>query len=172
MCPGNQGVWLPDRRRGVHVAEFLVYHAAIPMMRRFLLAIPMLVAACGARTRGLDGAPATSDLDSGSAGGVAGGAGSSSPGVDAESGDGGGGGLVALDGAAPTEGGVFGPMQDGGPQSCADIGKFPGKANCCGGAYCAGGCNLNDCVCGTTIGGCIWPAVCCKGLCVGAAACP
>ena len=61
------------------------------------------------------------------------------------------------------------PDWDAGPKSCADVGKFPGEAACCQGEYCSGHCwtPSGGCSCGATLGGCIWPAVCCAGLCVG-----
>lgn len=57
----------------------------------------------------------------------------------------------------------------GAPTSCADVGQGIWYDSCCEGKYCGGWCILDvKCQCGTTIGGCLWPAVCCGGLCVGA----
>jgi hypothetical protein len=56
----------------------------------------------------------------------------------------------------------------GPPKSCEDVGKLPGYNSCCLGKYCAGACmSGKECRCGTLIGGCIWPEVCCGGICVG-----
>jgi hypothetical protein len=67
----------------------------------------------------------------------------------------------------------FSQCPDGGPTSCGDIGKCPGKASCCNGQYCNGYCYPLDgggatvdvgdgiCECGGMSGGCTWPTVCC-----------
>ena len=62
------------------------------------------------------------------------------------------------------------------PLTCDDIGKFPGLAMCCGGAYCAGGCLPDDdpngvCVCQPNDEGCPNPLRCCLNGCVADALC-
>jgi hypothetical protein len=84
----------------------------------------------------------------------------------------GGSGNASSDGggdAQPADASPGPPDMDAGPQSCADVGKFPGQAMCCEGAYCAGSCwtSEDSCSCQGTLGGCIWPTVCCSGMCVG-----
>lgn len=59
-----------------------------------------------------------------------------------------------------------------GPQSCTDVGRYPGIATCCGGRYCAGSCWSGErCVCASI--GCVWPEICCHNPfgCVGASQC-
>ena len=60
----------------------------------------------------------------------------------------------------------------GGPTlSCTDVGRFPGNASCCEGAYCAGWCFTDGCRCGDVFAGCRWPEVCCDNSCKRAADC-
>lgn len=63
---------------------------------------------------------------------------------------------------------------DAAPDGCADLGRYPGFATCCGGQYCQGACEKSAdggtvCSCGGILGGCPWPAACCHGACVGPA---
>ncbi|MEZ4222821.1 MAG: hypothetical protein R3B13_17905 [Polyangiaceae bacterium] len=53
-------------------------------------------------------------------------------------------------------------VSDGGP-TCAEVGKHTGVSACCSGTYCAGGCVGKQpyCMCGSFVGGCPWPLVCC-----------
>jgi hypothetical protein len=137
-------------------------------------AAAVVTTACGARTGGL-GDEHASPPQGGSPGGGYGGVESVSAG--------GGGGEGRTD--ASSEPPEPGPYLDGGgypgydeagpgPTSCDDVGKYPGLATCCKGEYCAGYCNDDlgvGCACASVLGGCIWPAVCCGGVCTSPTRC-
>jgi hypothetical protein len=57
------------------------------------------------------------------------------------------------------------------PTSCREAGKTPGQSSCCNGEYCAGTCmkkgDREECTCGWTKGGCIWPEFCVLNMCQG-----
>lgn len=117
---------------------------------------------------GAGGAQLRPDASTGAGGRWAGGAGGQWAPADASAHDG-GTEDAAADGGAPGDAATGPADWDAGPQNCSDVGKFPGQAKCCEANYCAGSCwNAADkCSCGGTLGGCIWPAVCCNGMCVG-----
>lgn len=128
--------------------------------------------ACAGRTveagagSGAGAAQSRPDADSSPGGQGAGGAGGER--APADAGHGGADGS-SVDTGEPGDAATGPPDWDAGPQSCSDVGKFPGQAKCCEATYCAGSCwNAADkCSCGGTLGGCIWPTVCCNGMCVG-----
>lgn len=130
--------------------------------------------ACAGRTveagagSGAGGAQPRPDASTGAGGQWAGGVGGGRAPADASAQE--AGTLdAATDAGAPGDATTGAADWDAGPQSCSDVGKFPGQAMCCQGAYCGGSCwtPAGNCGCGTMVGGCVWPAVCCNGLCVG-----
>ncbi|MBI3201934.1 MAG: hypothetical protein HYZ29_10355 [Myxococcales bacterium] len=142
-------------------------------VRRGLAALAVAaLSACGGRTveSGAGAAPPQpqSDAGAGAAGQGAGGAGGGGSTADASGADG-SVGDAAVDSTATEDATAGPPDWDAGPVSCSDVGKFPGQAMCCEQSYCAGKCwtATDKCSCGGTLGGCIWPAVCCGGMCVG-----